>query len=185
MSTEQKSEERQQCAVCFEDRTLFVHFPCCGLTDGREDTTSTKICPSCIRFIAAPSDNICRCPRCRGWIRVTVLYETDDGGDSLQDQDNMPRVTVETLNSGKCSTCNQTKDNIVSRSGGIAYCDACYFGSRNPLTYECLSCHQRQTIPHPMYRYQSAWDEFGTASWACHQGCGDYTYWRILPNMIE
>ncbi len=24
-------------------------------------------------------------------------------------------------------------------------------------------------------------EAFGNASWACHQQCGDYTMWRIVP----
>jgi hypothetical protein len=32
-----------------------------------------------------------------------------------------------------------------------------------------------------MYKYQQTPDVHGTASWACHQKCGDYTFWRIDP----
>jgi hypothetical protein len=31
-----------------------------------------------------------------------------------------------------------------------------------------------------MWRYQATPTEFGTCTWACHRGCGDYTYWRVL-----
>mmetsp|Transcript_9242 Transcript_9242/g.13884 ORF Transcript_9242/g.13884 Transcript_9242/m.13884 type:complete len:227 (+) Transcript_9242:91-771(+) len=181
-NTDGGSEEMQQCAVCFEDRSSFVHFPCCG-TGGREGRTSTKICPSCMRHIAASTDNICRCPRCRAWIKVNVLEDQISGGTEDSLQNNMPRVTIALANTGKCNLCKQTKD-IVMRNANAAYCDACYLGARNPLEYQCMRCHQTQIIPHPMYRYQPAWDEFGTATWACHQGCVDYTCWRIVPNMI-
>ena len=42
------------------------------------------------------------------------------------------------------------------------------------------SCGRFQQIPHPMWRYQSSPDAFGTASWACHGACCDYTRWRVV-----
>jgi hypothetical protein len=60
-------------------------------------------------------------------------------------------------------------------------CASCYEGSEQPLHYFCSKCNQKQRIPHPMYKYQQTPDVHGTASWACHQKCGDYTFWRIDP----
>ena len=31
-----------------------------------------------------------------------------------------------------------------------------------------------------MWMYQPSPTSFGTASWACHRGCNDYTFWRIV-----
>mmetsp|Transcript_77823 Transcript_77823/g.218397 ORF Transcript_77823/g.218397 Transcript_77823/m.218397 type:complete len:95 (-) Transcript_77823:218-502(-) len=40
-----------------------------------------------------------------------------------------------------------------------------------------------------MWRYQPSPNDFGTASWACHASCGDYTMWRIsasdAPNVPD
>jgi len=35
-----------------------------------------------------------------------------------------------------------------------------------------------------MWRYQTSPSEFGSASWACHQRCGDYTNWRIVHDDV-
>jgi hypothetical protein len=35
-----------------------------------------------------------------------------------------------------------------------------------------------------MWMYQNQPQEFGTATWACHVGCGDYTHWRIAQNDV-
>lgn len=47
--------------------------------------------------------------------------------------------------------------------------------------YQCERCGGEQRILHPMWRYQRGPREFGSATWACHQGCSDYTKWRIVP----
>ena len=31
-----------------------------------------------------------------------------------------------------------------------------------------------------MWRYQTTPGEFGTSTWACHNGCDDYTHWRVI-----
>ena len=36
-----------------------------------------------------------------------------------------------------------------------------------------------------MYRYQPDPTSFGAATWACHQGCHDYTTWRIVPRDVD
>ena len=51
--------------------------------------------------------------------------------------------------------------------------------------YECARCHRIQEIPHPMWRYQKGPNDYGTASWACHQGCDAFTHWRIIPEDVS
>ena len=36
-----------------------------------------------------------------------------------------------------------------------------------------------------MWRYQPSATEFGTVTWACHVGCGDYTTWRLRPEVSD
>lgn len=36
-----------------------------------------------------------------------------------------------------------------------------------------------------MWRYQlDGPGAFGSTSWACHRGCNDYTFWRVLPEDV-
>ena len=60
-------------------------------------------------------------------------------------------------------------------------CEPCLYGSLHTLRYECDGCHRTQRIPHPMWRYQADPDSYGGATWACHQRCGSYTHWRVIP----
>ena len=46
-------------------------------------------------------------------------------------------------------------------------------------------CGQRQLIPHPMFKYQPDATTQGTASWACHVTCNDYTFWTIVPEDVS
>ena len=98
---------------------------------------------------------------------------------------------------GRCQMCGHSgmilaslhfcmvENNELKMNG---YCDNCWLCFAYPETYrfeyECNKCGKFQTIPHPMYRYQTTPDAFGTASWACHQQCGDYTYWRIKADQV-
>jgi hypothetical protein len=36
-----------------------------------------------------------------------------------------------------------------------------------------------------MWRYQTDGPgAFGTATWACHVGCDDFTHWRVIPDDV-
>jgi hypothetical protein len=173
---------KQHCAICFDEAetvsspkkssVTFAYLPCCG-ADGKEESSTTKICTSCILLLSNPTSDadtrIGRCPRCRSWIAVSTV--------------DMPRLSITPVtNAGQCQICNQTKEHLVENA---AVCDACFLGRRRPLIYECKECQGRQTIPHPMYRYQLAIDEFGSTSWACQGRCQNFTMWRILPDQVR
>mmetsp|Transcript_114213 Transcript_114213/g.363023 ORF Transcript_114213/g.363023 Transcript_114213/m.363023 type:complete len:221 (-) Transcript_114213:226-888(-) len=148
------------CAVCFAEDEPPVSMPCCT----REDST-VGFCRRCIEIICEQGVGLC--PNCRQYIsidyqgRVSIIEKQD-----------------------KCRICCQTRV-IVGRG----MCDACLLGSRFSFQYECNRCHRFQRIPHPMWRYQPSPNDFGTASWACQAGCGDYTMWRIsatdAPNVPD
>lgn len=144
------------CAVCLFDVpvTDSVKMPCCD-----RDESTMKFCRRCIEIICA--SGVGRCPTCRGYIAI------QDG-----------TVSVTTFRA-RCAMCCNIKE-IVDDN----LCDACLLGSRYPFTYECQRCHRKQVIPHPMWRYQTSPDEFGSATWACHQLCGDYTHWRIVSEDV-
>jgi hypothetical protein len=36
-----------------------------------------------------------------------------------------------------------------------------------------------------MWTYQPSPTEYGTASWACHQRCGDFTFWKLINADFE
>ena len=170
------------CAICFDEADdessskkstiTFAYLPCCG-ANGKEETSTTKICTACILLLSSstsdPDSRIGRCPRCRSWIAVSTK--------------DIPHLSIEAVtNAGQCQICNQTKSHLVEHA---AVCDACFLGLRRPLLYECNDCQGRQMIPHPMYRYQITVDDFGTTSWACQGRCQKFTLWRILSDQIR
>lgn len=99
-----------------------------------------------------------RCPSCRKYLSI------DESG----------AISV-TEKQAQCRMCCQTK--VIVDEG---MCDACSLGMRFRLRYECDRCHRVAQIPHPMWRYQASPAEFGSATWACHLGCDDYTHWRVI-----
>lgn len=141
------------CAICLSS-TKFAQLPCC---DSPEATT--KFCLECVRLMCNSMglNGVGRCPKCRAWIAV----ESN---------------TIVKREGGPCKVCCQFKV-IVDRH----MCDACTFGSRYPLRYECSQCSNVQRIPHPMYRYQDSPTAYSHTTWACHQECMDYTRWRVIP----
>eukprot|EP00978_Attheya_sp_CCMP212_P037661 scaffold179567_cov63-Attheya_sp.AAC.1 len=216
-ASQQQEEPTNFCAICFDEPsaaltvpgllegggspkmggTTFAYLPCCG-SNGREETSSTKICTSCVLLLSSPTSDgmarIGRCPRCRSWISVTTssttkihTQEGDDNddvvvGDELYSL--VPSIIVEACeHAGQCQICNQVKSHLVDDGGTV--CDACYLGRRRPLLYECEQCHGTQRIPHPMYRYQPSVDIFGKTSWACHGACRIFTMWRILSDQVQ
>lgn len=150
------------CAVCFEDGSPPVPMPCCGKAG-----STVAYCRRCIEMVctmAADEDGVGRCPSCRTHIRMS---EPGEHGGEVQ--------VVEKR--GTCMMC--MSENKVLGDQGM--CDACVLGDRFPLRYECSGCRLIQTIPHPMWRYQATPESFGTATWACHMMCDDFTNWRVLP----
>ena len=120
-----------------------------------------SFCQRCIEIICEMADGaLGKCPKCRKAVQVA------NG-----------QVVVAVPRRGKCRMCNQGNKAIVE----AGQCDACLFGSRYVLGYECDRCHCTQRIPHPMWRYCASPDGFSTSTWACHQRCGDYTHWRVIP----
>lgn len=81
---------------------------------------------------------------------------------------------------GECRMCRQRKNLVYD-----LLCVACDLGRRFAFRYECSRCHGLQRIPHPMWRYCSEPSAFSSATWACHQGCQDYTHWRVHPDDAE
>jgi hypothetical protein len=170
-------DECQQCAICFDEclpssnRIVFAKLPCCGHAD---ETSTVKICTVCIIVLTEPTSGgqkrVGRCPRCRAWIVVSTPESSEDAQLDI----------VSVADAGQCVICNQVKDLLVENSS----CDACFLGRRVPLLYECQSCHVIQRIPHPMYRYQTAPDQFGSVTWACQGRCGTFTCWRIRVEQL-
>uniref|UniRef100_A0A7S4RWF0 RING-type domain-containing protein n=1 Tax=Alexandrium monilatum TaxID=311494 RepID=A0A7S4RWF0_9DINO len=144
------------CAVCLISRDL-VAMPCCP-TEG----SSTQFCFRCIELICQHGGGTGKCPKCRKHIVIK------NGAVALNTEQM------------RCIMCRQMR--IITEN---RMCDACNVGCRRPLLYECERCHRRQRIPHPMYRYQPSPQEYCNSSWACHQGCGDYTRWRVVPEDVQ
>jgi hypothetical protein len=185
----------------------FVHFPCCGTASaahvgiGEDDESSYQeassnhprgvgggmpainVCMSCILVLTMVTadglSRVGRCPCCRTWIAASTVHSPQ--ADSL---------TIRTLDGsvGQCQTCLQDNETLVEQDPPT--CDACFLGQRAPLLYECQDCHQVQAIPHPMYRYQSSADSFGSATRACRAidpgSCnGNSTHWRICKSQLQ
>lgn len=153
---------KETCAVCLVDGIKGVMMPCCG-TEG----SSISYCRRCLQVLCEHGrSNTASCPTCR------KTFTIDKEG-------NVTNVT-KPINRGQCRMCRQQKEIIRSN-----LCDACIVGSTNALRYECHKCHKFQRIPHPMWRYQETPEKFGSASWACHVACGDYTRWRIAKDDVK
>jgi len=156
-------DEITTCAVCL-DATELTMMPCCGT-----EAASTRFCLRCLQVICemAPEGRG-RCPNCRTEIMVAEGHLGHE-------------VVKAPVNMGRCRVCCQGNKVIVEKG----MCGACALGSRHALRYECDRCHRTQRIAHPMWRYQPAPGQYGSATWACHQRCGDYTHWRVLPNDLS
>mmetsp|Transcript_24001 Transcript_24001/g.31877 ORF Transcript_24001/g.31877 Transcript_24001/m.31877 type:complete len:189 (+) Transcript_24001:117-683(+) len=156
------------CAICFEtfgeDGTSQATMPCCG-----NEGSSMKFCVRCIEVICQQrSSGVGVCPICKAFIQVTA-----------------DQSVIISEEKRRCGMCCQKKSASCFNSREGSICSICELGRQNPARYECDRCHQVQRIPHPMYRYQPTPTEFGGATWACHQRCGDYTHWRIIPEDIS
>jgi hypothetical protein len=150
------------CAVCYqdfdEDAVKQVTMPCCGRSD-----STVQYCGRCIEIIAETglNENIGKCPTCSKYFRINSVTKSISTLDALR--------TV-------CRMCNQVREITDAR---LILCAGCTLGRQFTFSYECDHCHRVQHIPHPMWLYQPTAGQYGTVPWACHQGCGDYTYWRI------
>ena len=156
--------EEFTCSICFVDRLPkreFMKMPCC-YTEG----SSTQYCKRCIDIIAQTGfdGRFGKCPTCSSTYKIVNEI-----------------VFPSPITEGICSICRQMK-NIVDRDR--IRCDACLLGSNYTFRYECERCHLIQRIPHPMWRYQETPNSFGTATWACHRSCGDYTHWKIVAEDV-
>lgn len=151
------------CAVCLEiiNNENLIVMPCCGTTG-----STIQYCKLCIEVIAqlGIEGRIGRCPTCMKY------YEFVNGV-----------VVSNPIRSMQCRMCCQLKVIADLRRN---LCDKCLLGQSFSFSYECNRCHRIQRIPHPMWQYQASPTEFTTASWACHLGCDDYTFWRIVPDDI-
>jgi len=160
-----ESVESFTCSICFIEQLPqrdFIKMPCCYI-----EGSSTQYCKSCIEIIAQTGfdGRIGKCPTC------STSYKIENG------------VVVQSLmTEGICSMCRQMKG-IVDKDR--RFCDACLLGCNYSFKYECDRCHLIQTIPHPMWRYQETPNTFGTATWACHRRCSDYTHWKIVAEDIS
>jgi len=150
-------DDTMSCSICYESEYPLLPMPCC-----HRDGSSVSYCRRCLEVICEqPPIGVGQCPTCR-------CHFTFENG----------RV-VKTERKRTCIMCRQQKVIVDSNK-----CDACLFGSLYKFRYECDRCHQVQRIAHPMWRYQSDCSSFGSATWACHQRCGTYTHWRLMPDDI-
>jgi hypothetical protein len=161
-----------------------LKMPCCP---GR------SLCSTCFRMISYPlherldwndpDHRVGRCPFCKMWIQMD------------QDPRSGMLAVSNPSSSSCCGICNQTKDIcwLRKRLGEspeqqqqqeVVVCDACFLGQVQPLWYECRTCRVRQSIQHPMYRYQPSPDAFGNQTWTC-LSCGKFTYWRIVAQQCR
>ena len=148
------------CAICLNNLSLNdrIFMPCCGV-----EGSTIQYCKFCIETIATHGVNgFGKCPTCSSWYTIRNNSVVKLGS-----------IVAE------CHMCRQHRE-IVDNNRVL--CDKCLLGSELTFEYVCERCNRNQRIPHPMWLYQPSATEFGTATWACHRGCGDYTHWRITDN---
>lgn len=150
------------CAICYEDLSTTdttFHAPCCG---AQSMTSTTQFCIRCVSiFVTMRPSRIGPCPRCRAPLKMD-----DDTGRFIVAR---PERT--------CRVCRQPR-------ATMDVCDACDYGARRPLRYECVECGRAQAIPHPMWRYCERPGSETTATWACHGRCGTFRRWRIVEEDV-
>ena len=157
-------EEETKCCICLDGSENLLIMPCCGT-----ETSTIKYCGGCIKLMCDADDTqkgtVGVCPICKKSFemefKVTALKKFEVRG--------------------RCVMCCQGNKVIVSPD---SLCENCLLGKAHPYKYTCDRCGKSQVIPHPMGRYQNSSDEFGSATWACHQKCGDYTHWKIVQEEI-
>ena len=154
------AEGEQTCCICLDIKESLFFMPCCGA-----ESSSIKYCDGCIKLMCATEENIVGpvggCPVCK------KLFEMEFKVTGLK------KFEVR----GRCVMCCQGNKVLVSSDN---LCENCLLGKAHPFKYICNRCGNSQVIPHPMWRYQNSPGEFGSASWACHQQCNDYTLWKII-----
>jgi len=154
----------QTCSVCLLEGIQSVRMPCHATPEG----STLVFCRRCIEIICDQSKSkVGRCPSCRKHISI----HPTTGEISIAER------------MGTCRMCCQPNKNIVDFNRQL--CDKCLYGTTHVYRYECDRCHQFQKIPHPMWQYQATPEQYGTATWACHMACGDYTHWRIHAEDAE
>ena len=159
------AEEDIRCCICLDVSENLFFMPCCGT-----ETSSVKYCDGCIKHICSADktkrDTVGVCPICKKSFQMEFKVT------------GLKRFELR----GRCVMCCQQNKVIVSSDN---LCENCLLGKAHPYKYSCNRCGKTQVIPHPMWRYQRTPDEFGTASWACHQRCNDFTFWKIDPADIS
>jgi len=150
------------CAICFHDDLPAAEktsLPCCG-----KEGSSIQYCKTCMRILLTTTfyPGMGKCPTCSKWLSLTPDHNIEIAQGTY----------------GRCAMCCQPKQ-IVDRA--LNLCELCGLGRRFCFRYQCQRCGRAQRIPHPMWMYQPSATEYTNNTWACHQVCGDYTNWRILP----
>ena len=157
--------DEPKCCICFEICDSLFLMPCCGTEE-----SSVRYCGECIKKVCAADkaskDTVGVCPICKKSFEMEITVT------------GLKKFELR----GRCSMCCQGNKIIVSFADSL--CENCLLGKAHPYKYTCNRCGKTQVIPHPMWKYQKRPDEFGSASWACHQQCNDYTHWKIVPEDI-
>jgi hypothetical protein len=168
-----------QCVICLEEDLSDeneVKLPCCGKKRSGGELGNIRYCSECILTLSnTDSQRNIRCPTCRQFLKINTEKTVVD-----DDQKRKSVVTATVRKDmGTCTLCRQVRSLIFP-----GCCHACHLGCTYFLQYECCTCHRKQRIPHPMWRYQPTPNEETTDTWACQQGCGEQAKWKIVPSEI-
>ena len=182
------------CAICYNSTSctstnsnsvsstpLTLHaMPCCGASSNSSaSTTSLVACEPCLRLLAADYRGIC--PFCRKRFEIvrssSVLIPF-----TVREIKPVPPAKKQ------CSRCRQ--QHVLFQN--TTMCQNCNLGTRYSFRYQCKRCLRTQRIAHPMWLYQTRGHgesecirEFTGPTWACHQGCGTFTQWRIVEDEVQ
>uniref|UniRef100_A0A7S3Y176 ZZ-type domain-containing protein n=1 Tax=Heterosigma akashiwo TaxID=2829 RepID=A0A7S3Y176_HETAK len=158
-------------------------FDLCSKCEAKDqsDYPYLKIChpsqaPAALMTILKPDEGQCISAESLGWME-SLMKTTIQACQGLEKK---AGCSISQKECDHCAMCMQEKE-IVQ----YGLCAPCVLGSHHVLRYECDRCHGTQEIPHPMWTYQRTPEEYGGATWACHQGCADYTHWRIVADDVR
>lgn len=179
---------KDSCIICFRENVPGVMMPCCG-----KDTSDIRFCQDCLIVVAEQEgpggssspetkSTTGRCPTCKKYYRWRIAPSKNDPGSPAGGEERFEVCCFNFEPMGRCRMCNQEPRKIADRTKQL--CEPCLLGQEFAFRYECDRCHRKQVIPHPMWKYQKSPQEYSSATWACHQRCGDYTHWKIEERCI-
>jgi hypothetical protein len=168
MNITRNEQGNDTCAICLTENISCLRMSCCY-----REGSDLVYCLSCLHLLAHEhSRSIGKCPTCRKEYQLQL--DNDGNFIGMLSGSEIPKIM------GTCMYCRQHRE-LGSQS---RKCEKCELGSQYNFAYQCNTCQGIQRIPHPMWIYQASPNDFSGASWFCHQGCSEFTHWKLVDSEL-